>query len=378
MKKKQNQKKKRKNGKLFGIIALSAFVVAVLLSIFSLSNTVREISEVAISKTPTAILANAGVSEGRSVAVPVLYYDQKADTCVNLYDLSVREALESRQFEWTKCGYLNKQIEQGLVGFELNEQFLPVGQKGELTPNRGLGDITRWFSVVDGQSASYTGTIRLDYQADGAVFSYYKSAFYPLDEAEFSKGDFVNDDGHNHLFTMSFAVPFTALLSGDETFMINADDDTFVFVGNKLVIDMGGVHDARTGMFQIHENGEIYTSVDGESMAYSGVNVGNDEGSIVRVYHADRDSVDSTFNVRFSGMNLALVDTKLADNGEDNIQVAYNPEDPSYVAPLGESRIFKPSSSKGLIIVATIEGAVLVAFSIFTAIMIKLLMKSKK
>ncbi|MBR3139107.1 hypothetical protein IKG38_03845 [Candidatus Saccharibacteria bacterium] len=371
-------KKKRKNGKKFGIIALSAFVVAVLLSVFSLSHTVKEISEVAVSKTPTAILASAGVSEGRSVNVPVLYYDQKADACVNLYDLNLKGALESRQFEWSECGYLNKQIEQGLVEFELNEQFLPVGKSGELTPNRGLGDITRWFSAVDGKSASYTGTIRLDYKADGAVFSFYKDEFYPLNDAEFSKGDFVNKDGRNHLFAMNFAVPFTPLLSGDETFTINADDDTFVFVGNKLTIDMGGVHDATTGVFQIHENGEVYTSVDGETMAYSGVNVGKDEGSIIRIFHADRDSNDSKFNVNFSGMNLALVDTKLADSGEDEIQVAYDPADPSYVAPLGESRVFKPSSTKGLIIVATIEGAVLIAFSVFTAIMIKLLMKSKR
>lgn len=371
-------KKKRKNGKLFGIIALGAFVLTVLFAVFSLSSTVKEISEVAISKTPTAILASAGVSEGRSVGVPVLYYDQKVDECVNIYDLSKKDELESRQFEWTECGYMNKQIEQGLVEFELDNEYLPVLVSGELTPNRGLGGTKRWFSTVDDESTSYTGTIRMDYKADGAEFSFYKSEFYPLDEAEFSKGDFVNEDGHNHLFTMNFAVPFTALLSGNETFMINADDDTFVFVGNKLVIDMGGVHDATTGLFQIHENGEIYVSVDGETMAYSGVNVDNNEGSIVRIYHADRDASDSVFNVRFNGMNLALMDAKLADNGEDNIQVAYDPSDPSYVAPLGESRVFKPSSTKGLIIMATIEGAVLVAFSVFTAIMIKLLMKSKK
>ncbi len=376
MKKKQNYKKFR----ILGGIALGGFVLAVLLSVFSLSNTVKEISDIAVSKTPTAILASAGVQDGRKVSVPALYYDQRADECVNLYDLSAKDALKSRQFEWSKCGYYNKQVETGLVGFELSGDYLPVGEGGELLPDRGLTDVTRWFSAVEGKSASYAGTLQFDYAANGAEFSFYKSEFYPLDEAEFSKGDFVNDDGHNHLFTMSFAVPFTPLFSGEETFEINADDDTFVYVGNQLVLDMGGIHDTVTGVFQVRENGEIYAAVDGESLAYSGVNIDGNEGSIVRVFHADRDSDGSELGVKFSGMNLTLMDTKLSksDEGDGAVQVAYDPSDPSYVAPLGESVVFRPSGTKGLIIIATIEGAALVVFSVFIVLMAKYLMTSKR
>ena len=373
MKKKQNYRKFQ----IFGGIELGGFVLAVLMSIFSLSNTVKEISDIAVSKTPTAILASAGVQDGRVVSVPVLYYDQKADECVNIYDLNMKSALEGRQFEWSKCEYHNKQIETGLVSFELSSHYLPVAESGELLPNKGI-DMTRWFSTVDGKSASYAGTLQFNYAANGAVFSFHKSNFYPLDEAEFSKGDYVNDDGHNHLFTMSLAVPFTPLLSGSEAFEVSADDDTFVFVGNKLVLDMGGVHDVATGVFQIHENGEIYTSVNGESFAYSGVTIDGSEGSIVRVFHADRDSDDSEFGMKTVGMNLALTDTRLSKEGEDSIQVAYDPSNPSYVAPLGESVIFKPNGTKGLIIIATIEGAALVVFSVFIVLMVKYLMTSKR
>ena len=231
---------------------------------------------------------------------------------------------------------------------------------------------------MDGKSASYTGNLQFDYRSDNAEFAFYKEMFYPLDDVEFSQGDFVNKDGHNHLFTMNFAVPFTALLSGDERFEITADDDTFVFVGNKLVIDMGGVHDAKTGVFQIGENGDIYSSVDGVDLAYSGVSIDAQNGAIVRIFHADRDSSESVFNVKFSGMNLSVVDTKVAKDGSDEITVAYDPTNPSYVAPLGESVVFKPSGTKGLIIMATVEGAVLIVFSIFTVIMVKFFLKAKK
>ena len=149
----------------------------------------------------------------------------------------------------------------------------------------------------------------------------------------------------------------------------------FVFVGNKLVIDMGGVHDAKTGVFQISENGDIYSSVDGLDLAYSGVSIDAQNGAIVRIFHADRDSSESVFTVKFSGMNLSVVDTKVAKDGSDEITVAYDPTNPSYV---GESVVFKPSGTKGLIIMATVEGAVLIVFSIFTVIMAKFFLKAKK
>ena len=370
------QQKKNKS-RLFGGIALGVLVLGVGVAVFGLSKTVGEITEKAISKTPDAILASAGVSEEKLVSVPVLYYDQKMDECVNLYDTNLKNELEARQFEWESCGYYNKEIEQGLVEFELDENYLPVAMgTGKLIPNRGL-DTERWFKAVEGKSESYAGTLKMQYVAKGAEFIFEAEEFYPLDTVEFSKGDKVNIDGHNHLFTMDFAVPFTVLGSGAEEFEVIADDDTFVFVGDRLVLDMGGIHDAATGKFVIHENGEIYVGVDSEDLAYSGVKVGKNDGSIVRIFHADRDAADSTFNVKFSGMNLSVTDTKLADGGDDGVQVAYDPSDPTYVAPLGESSVFRPDSTKGLIVIATIEGVMIVIVSVLVVSVARFMVKQK-
>lgn len=369
-------KQKKNKTLMFGGIALGVLSLGVILAIFGMSNTISEISEKAISKTPDAILASAGVSEEKLVSVPVIYYDQKADPCVNIYDTGLTGELHKRQFEWTSCGYYNRGIEQGLVEYELDEKYLPVAVGGTLTANRGL-DMGRWFDTVDGKSTSYDGTLRMKYQATGAEFSFEAEDFYPLDAAEFSAGDFVNKDGHNHLFTMNFAVPFTVLASGNEEVEVTADDDTFVFVGNKLAIDMGGVHESTTGRLVIHENGEVYTGVEDEDLAYSGVNVNEGEGSIVRIFHADRDSEESEFDVKFKGMNLSVTDAKMADNGDDGIQIAYNPSDPTYVAPLGESLVFRPDSTKGLIVMATVEGVMVVAIAVLVASVARFMVKQK-
>jgi fibro-slime domain-containing protein len=144
-------------------------------------------------------------------------------------------------------------------------------------------------------------------------FYFYRDKFYPLDEIEFSKDDSVNKDGHNHLFTMSFAVPFTVLNNGSENFEITTDDDTFVYIDDKLVIDMGGIHGALAGRFSIHEDGEVYAGVGDEDLAFTGVRLNQGEAGMMRIFHADRDSDESVFGVKFSGMNISFVDTsKLA------------------------------------------------------------------
>lgn len=370
------KKSKQKKSRIVAIAVVAVFALGLLASVIGMSKTMGEIKQVAVSETPEAILASAGVDDGEDVSLPVAYFDQRSDECVNLYSVGANKAVKARQFEWSDCGYAHREIERGLVDFYLDEAYLPVAKAGSLTSNRGI-DMTRWFSSVEGKSKAYTGKLELKYDADNAAeLAMKEDDFYPLDDISFSKGDPVNTGSRNHLFTMNFAVPFTVLASGEESFEIEADDDTFVFVGNALVIDMGGIHDATVGKFEIHNNGEVYAAVDGEEMAYSGVQVAKDDGSIVRVFHADRDSADgSSFGIKFTGMSLNVVQTQLA--GGDGVQIAYNPNDPSYVAPLGESSVFRPDTTKGQIIMATVEGVMVLVCAVFMVLAARGLVKRK-
>lgn len=370
-------KKKQNRSKIFGLLALGIFAMAMVLTIIGMSSTMKEIDQVAVSHQPEAILASAGVSDDKNVFLSVMYFDQKSDKCVDVYDVSKEEDLSKRQFEWSNCGYYNKNLEEGLVDYQLGDDYLPVAKGGQLVPNRGMTDLKRWFDEVDGKSKNYIGNLKMDYKAEGAEFSFYQSNFYPLDGVDFSRDDTVNQDGHNHLFTMNFAVPFTVLLSGNESFEITADDDTFVFVGDKLAIDMGGIHEATTGKFVINENGEVYTSVEGAEFAYTGIDVSGNEGSIVRIFHADRNSDESVFKIKFAGMNLGITDAKLANRKDDGLQIAYDPTDPTYVAPLGASSVVKPDGTRGFIIIATIEGVLVLVLSMLLAFSIRNILRNK-
>ena len=330
---------KKKNMIITGVAA-TGVVAAIAFTMVGLSNTVGELST-EISKTKVdAILANADITDNTTVAVPILYFDQVEDECVNIYDIHNNAALSARQFEWTKCDYHNKAIETGIVESELDADYLPVAVGGELLSNKGVSGeaFDRWFHVVEGKSRSVPSVLNMSYDESTASFEYASDEFYPVDSTE----------EHNHLFTLSLGVPFQLRKSGEENFEITADDDTFVFINNKLVLDMGGIHDAKRGVVQIAESGEIYTAVDMQDLAYSGVTVDGGDNAVVRIFHADRDSSESVFKLKFNNMVLSMTNAALAKNS-DGVMVAYDPSDPSYVAPLGESMVSSPNHSRTML-----------------------------
>lgn len=240
-----------------------------------------------------------------NVNVPVVYYAQTADACVDLYDLSAREALKQRQFEWYRCDYYNLAgIEAGIVDYALDETGIPVAVGGTALTNRGVKgeNFDRWWNEVEGKSTRHADNLVLNYDENG--FYYENEDFHPVE---------------SELFTMEMAVKLVPVKDGRERFKIAADDDTWVYVDGRLVLDMGGVHEATEAEFTINEAGEISAATEYEDFVYSGVTVG--ETAEVKIFHANRNSGESVFKVRFENMRLNVVNSE------------------GYVEPLGVSMV---------------------------------------
>ena len=326
MNKKREKQERGKWQMAWGISALLVFGCMMIGAVLAMKDSIFQLQEVEVAKAPTAQLASAGVKESTSVALPVKYYDQWSDLCE--YDDGEKLQPEIRQFEWTLCGYNENELEQGLVLPELGPDGLPVAATGQKEANQAI-NMEKWFGLVEGETEEQSGTLQLRYDKDGAKFTFGADDFYPMEGVEFSKEDKANKDGHNRLFTMQFSVPFVALVNGGEQFTVTMDDDTFVFVNDRLVVDMGGVHDAMTGVMAIDDEGKVMAKVDDGGWKDSGVRLAPGEKATVEVFHADRDSKDSTIQLEFAGMNLML---------DDGVQIANaNKVDDGYAAPLGVS-----------------------------------------
>ncbi|MBV9947336.1 MAG: fibro-slime domain-containing protein, partial [Myxococcales bacterium] len=65
--------------------------------------------------------------------------------------------------------------------------------------------------------------------------------FFPIDDHSAYASPFGNEgEPHNYSFTVEIHTVFT--YGGGESFNFRGDDDVFVFINHKLVINLGGVH----------------------------------------------------------------------------------------------------------------------------------------
>ena len=310
--------------KIFSVILILVLVGSLGFSFFAVSSTIAKLGTSVAANSSDVTLASASADHASTASLAVTYWQQTADPCANFYDLYT--ANNTRQFEWSKCGYLSDAVETGLVFAELGPNNLPVpAHNGSLLPNRNLhaGNFNRWFHAVDGLSTEHHDIIKLSH-ADNA-YTFADANFQPVTD----------------LFTMSLAIPYR-VLDGGGHFAITADDDTWVFLNNTLAADLGGIHRAATAEFDIAENGTLY------------------------LFHANRDSATSTLSFELSNVTLDAPSSTLAYDGS------------SYVAPLGESTSVAPDYHQALLTTITIEFIVLGMLIVFTPLVVRVVFRQTK
>lgn len=237
----------------------------------------------------------------------------------------------------------------------------------------------------DKDNNGYAGILEMQYKSSGAEFSFYKEEFYPLDSNLEVKNNLINEENeaelenkHNSLFSMNFALPFMVIADGKEYFEIAADDETKVYIGNKLVLDLDGTSGVKTGRLTIKRTGEVYTAIDNGEYKNSGVSVAKGESELVKILHVDKKVENgSSLDLTTRGMNLTINNTKTANKKKGGAEIAYNPADDSYVAPLGVTKVFNRDNSRGLSVLVIAEGVAIVAFAVFIVLGAKYIIREK-
>ena len=328
------------------IIACAAFLI---LTIIGVSSLVKAMSLETIANEngiPSSWnLASLGNPD--TITIPGTYWDQRQDDCND----------PNRQFEWVMCGYWTKGAMQGLVKDTLGKDGLPIPAFTNTTdawnntldvfsknvigndPVQPTDNFYRWFHETD-KSKAYEGEAIFT-RTGKNTYTYGREGIFPLDNiSDFSKDDEATKQyGHNYHFTSHLSIPMKISADGTEHFEFSGDDDVWVFLNGKLVLDIGGLHEKLTGWFTINQDGTVSTYVQhvndpsvrtvlGEPSSdfnsyvnplnelimktyqdkYDTIDVGLKEGDVVNLdfFYAERSTTESNTKITISNMNWPI------------------------------------------------------------------------
>jgi fibro-slime domain-containing protein len=161
-----------------------------------------------------------------------------------------------------------------VLGADDKPVYLPSGPTATTT---GKASFDQWYRDVDGVNLATEQQLTLSSDPQQPeVWAYSNADFFPIDDQLFGN----EGNSHNYHFTVEIAATFR--YSGGETFSFSGDDDVFVFINRRLVIDLGGVHGAESAT----------VALDAVS-AQAGISAGNIYP--MHIFFAERHTVASDF-----------------------------------------------------------------------------------
>lgn len=258
----------------------------------------------------------------------------------NLINISMANYSENQNyhgsFQFGSADYTGSEaVKQNLVEGCLKDGY-PVLKNGTSLSLNGLFDGT-WDKVIP--HTYVTGLNHLfSYDSRTGTYSYDSDknyAYYDIDSSRNTEKNFIvyerskdKGEGNRHvasfmpysswddgasqnkfafgmMISFEFLQPKNGKINGqDMVFSFSGDDDVWVFIDNKLVLDLGGVHERATGSINF-ANGEVYVNNQSNPTLSSVFNSDSDTfadytSHSLKLFYMERGRGDSNCSIKFN------------------------------------------------------------------------------